>query len=186
MHTASSESASASSCPHVRRRGHPVAGSLGQARRRHRGPELPQCRRRYCAVQATHCDRFGTLIQLQPRWSKRRQDIEPAIDHAKSDHHILWCWLQGSTGDALHALPLCATCQNLRPLPQQLPAATQRPFFCACLHCGGRWWQRRSGFQRRWSAPRAVAPISRPRSWGRGRRTLGMSRFWSDVPLRDV
>jgi hypothetical protein len=39
-----------------------------------------------------------------------RQAIEPAIGHAKLDHRMERCWLQGSMGDALHAV-LCA-CQR--------------------------------------------------------------------------
>ncbi|SDY68537.1 transposase, IS5 family, partial [Nitrosomonas sp. Nm58] len=49
----------------------------------------------------------------QRRWLKRRQAVEPAIGHLKSDHRMDRCWLQRKLGDALHAV-LCATGYNLR------------------------------------------------------------------------
>ncbi len=47
------------------------------------------------------------------RWLKRRQAVEPAIGHLKSDYRMDRCWLKGELGDALHAV-LCATGYNLR------------------------------------------------------------------------
>ena len=51
--------------------------------------------------------------KVQRRWLKRRQAVEPAIGHLKSDNRMQRCWLQGATGDALHAL-CCAVGYNLR------------------------------------------------------------------------
>jgi hypothetical protein len=61
-----------------------------------------------CApVQIIHRGKFRSLGAQQRQWLKRRQAIEPAIGHAKSDHRMDRCWLSGSSGDALHAV-LCA------------------------------------------------------------------------------
>jgi hypothetical protein len=48
----------------------------------------------------------------QRRWFRRRQAVEPAIGHLKSDHRMDRCWLQGKLGDSLHAV-LCAAGYNL-------------------------------------------------------------------------
>jgi transposase, IS5 family len=65
------------------------------------------------AVQIIHRGKFKSLDAQQRRWLKRRQAIEPAIGHAKLDHRMDRCWLQGATGDALHAV-LCAAGFNIR------------------------------------------------------------------------
>lgn len=59
------------------------------------------------------CTGASSLTKRQRRWLKRRQAIEPAIGHLKTDHRMDRCWLQGSLGDALHAV-LCAAGYNLR------------------------------------------------------------------------
>lgn len=64
-------------------------------------------------LQIIHRGRIKTMTQAQRRWLKRRQAVEPAIGHLKSDHRMQRCWLQGATGDALHAL-CCAVGYNLR------------------------------------------------------------------------
>jgi transposase, IS5 family len=64
-------------------------------------------------VQIIHRGKYKTLTALQRRWLKRRQAIEPAIGHMKSDHRMDRCWLAGPTGDALHALS-CAAGYNIR------------------------------------------------------------------------
>ena len=56
----------------------------------------------------------------QRRWLKRRQAVEPAIGHLKSDHRMNRCWLKGKLGDALHAV-LCAAGYNLRWLMRAVP-----------------------------------------------------------------
>jgi transposase, IS5 family len=64
-------------------------------------------------VQIIHRGKFKSLSAQQRRWLKRRQAIEPAIGHAKLDHRMDRCWLQGASGDALHAV-LCAAGYNIR------------------------------------------------------------------------
>jgi len=72
-------------------------------------------------VQIIHRGKFKSLDAQQRRWLKRRQAIEPAIGHAKSDHRMDRCWLVGSTGDALHAV-LCAAGFNIRWLLRAIAA----------------------------------------------------------------
>lgn len=64
-------------------------------------------------VQIIHRGKFKSLTKPQRRWLKRRQAVEPAIGHLKSDHRMDRCWLQGTLGDALHTV-LCAVGYNLR------------------------------------------------------------------------
>jgi hypothetical protein len=64
-------------------------------------------------VEIIHRGKYKSLTKQQRRWLKRRQAVEPAIGHLKSDHRMDRCWLQGELGDALHAV-LCATGYNLR------------------------------------------------------------------------
>jgi IS5 family transposase len=64
-------------------------------------------------VEIIHRGKYKSLTAPQRRWLKRRQAVEPAIGHLKSDHRMDRCWLQGQLGDALHAV-LCATGYNIR------------------------------------------------------------------------
>lgn len=64
-------------------------------------------------VEIIHRGKYKTLTLEQKRWLKRRQAIEPMIGHTKSDNRMDRCWLQGSLGDALHALS-CAAGYNIR------------------------------------------------------------------------
>ena len=64
-------------------------------------------------VNIIHRGKYKSLTKQQRRWLKRRQAVEPAIGHLKSDHRMDRCWLQGQTGDALHTV-LCAAGYNLR------------------------------------------------------------------------
>lgn len=64
-------------------------------------------------VEIIHRGKYKSLTAQQRRWLKRRQAVEPAIGHLKSDHRMDRCWLKGQLGDALHAV-LCATGYNLR------------------------------------------------------------------------
>lgn len=64
-------------------------------------------------VQIIHRGRSKSLTDQQRRWLKRRQAVEPAIGHLKHDNGMDRCWLQGATGDALHAV-LCAAGYNIR------------------------------------------------------------------------
>ena len=75
-----------------------------------------------CApVQIIHRGKFKSLDAQQRRWLKRRQAIEPAIGHTKSDNRMDRCWLGGSSGDALHAV-LCAAGFNIRWLLRAIAA----------------------------------------------------------------
>ena len=47
------------------------------------------------------------------RLLKRRQAVEPVIEHLKDDYGLRRNWLKGSEGDVLHPV-LCATGYNLR------------------------------------------------------------------------
>ena len=64
-------------------------------------------------IEIIHRGKYKTLTQEQKRWLKRRQAVEPAIGHLKSDHGMDRCWLAGQLGDALHAIS-CAVGYNIR------------------------------------------------------------------------
>lgn len=66
-------------------------------------------------VQIIHRGRYKSLSKQERGWLKRRQAVEPAIGHLKSDHRLDHCWLKGALGDALHAVS-CAAGYNLRCL----------------------------------------------------------------------
>jgi transposase, IS5 family len=84
-----------------------------------------------CApVQIIHRGKFKSLDKQQRKWLKRRQAIEPAIGHAKSDHRMDRCWLKGAQGDALHAV-LCAAGFNIRWLLRAIAAKGLRAFLLA-------------------------------------------------------
>ena len=57
--------------------------------------------------------KFKSLSPQQKGWLRRRQAVEPAIGHLKSDHRMDRCWLKGALGDALHTIS-CAAGYNLR------------------------------------------------------------------------
>ena len=63
--------------------------------------------------QIIHRGKYKSLSPQQKGWLRRRQAVEPAIGHLKSDHRMDRCWLQGALGDALHASS-CAAGYNLR------------------------------------------------------------------------
>ena len=63
--------------------------------------------------QIIHRGKFKSLSPQQKGWLRRRQAVEPAIGHLKSDHRMDRCWLQGTLGDALHTIS-CAAGYNLR------------------------------------------------------------------------
>jgi transposase, IS5 family len=88
-------------------------------------------------VDIIHRGKYRSLIARQRRWLRRRQAIEPAIGHLKSDHRMDRCWLQGHLGDALHTV-LCAAGYNLRWLMRAmvrlgLKALLLRPQFVLLL-----------------------------------------------------
>jgi transposase, IS5 family len=72
-------------------------------------------------VQIIHRGKFKSLDVQQRKWLKRRQAIEQAIGHTKSENRMDRCWLSGSSGDALHAV-LCAAGFNIRWLLRAIAA----------------------------------------------------------------
>jgi transposase, IS5 family len=64
-------------------------------------------------MEIIHRGKIKSLSKQQKTWLRRRQAVEPAIGHLKSDHRMDRCWLQGTVGDALHAVS-CAAGFNLR------------------------------------------------------------------------
>jgi transposase, IS5 family len=71
-------------------------------------------------MEIIHRGRIKSLSLQQKKWLRRRQAVEPAIGHLKSDHRMDRCWLQGAAGDALHAIS-CAAGFNLRWLLRAIP-----------------------------------------------------------------
>ena len=63
--------------------------------------------------QIIHRGKFKSLSAQERAWLRRRQAVEPAIEHLKSDNRLDRCWLQGALGDALHAIS-CAAGYNMR------------------------------------------------------------------------
>lgn len=82
--------------------------------------------------QIIHRGKFKSLSDQQKRWLKRRQAVEPAIGHLKADHRMDRCWLQGSTGDALHAIS-CAAGYNIRWLLRAIARLGIGAFFLRLL-----------------------------------------------------
>jgi len=70
-------------------------------------------------VNIVHRGRIKSMSQSQRKQLKRRQAIEPVIGHLKQDHRMNRCHLQGSLGDALHAMA-CAAGYNIRWLMRAL------------------------------------------------------------------
>ncbi len=88
-------------------------------------------------VKIIHRGKYRSLTKQQRRWLKRRQAIEPAIGHLKSDNRLDRCHLKGQIGDALHAV-LCAAGYNIRWLMRAmarlgLKALLLRPNFMRLL-----------------------------------------------------
>jgi transposase, IS5 family len=83
-------------------------------------------------VQIIHRGRYKRMSKQQRRWLKRRQAVEPAIGHLKSDHRMDRCWLQGQLGDALHTIS-CAVGYNLRWLMRAIVELKVGPAFLCLL-----------------------------------------------------
>jgi IS5 family transposase len=83
-------------------------------------------------VQIIHRGRYKRMSKQQRRWLKRRQAVEPAIGHLKSDHRMDRCWLQGQLGDALHTIS-CAAGYNLRWLMRAIVELKVGPAFLCLL-----------------------------------------------------
>ena len=83
-------------------------------------------------AQIIHRGKFKSLSPQQKGWLRRRQAVEPAIGHLKSDHRLDRCWLQGTLGDALHAIS-CAAGYNLRWLLRAIVRLGIGPLFLCLL-----------------------------------------------------
>jgi transposase, IS5 family len=82
--------------------------------------------------QIIHRGKFNRLNPQQKAWLRRRQAVEPAIGHLKSDHRMDRCWLKGSLGDALHTIS-CAAGYNLRWLLRAIAKLSIGPAFLCLL-----------------------------------------------------
>jgi len=83
--------------------------------------------------QIIHRGRYKSLSPQQKGWLRRRQAVEPAIGHLKSDHRMDRCWLQGALGDALHSIS-CAAGYNLRWLMRAIARLGLGAAFLRLLH----------------------------------------------------
>jgi IS5 family transposase len=83
-------------------------------------------------VQIIHRGKHKSLTLQQRKWLRRRQAIEPVIGHTKLDHRMERCWLQGASGDALHAV-LCATGYNIRWLLRVIQAKGLKALLLALI-----------------------------------------------------
>ncbi len=83
-------------------------------------------------VEILHRGRWTSMTSAQRRWLKRRQAVEPAIGHLKSDNRMERCWLQGEQGDAIHAV-LCAAGYNLRWLMRAIARLNIGPLLLRLL-----------------------------------------------------
>ena len=79
-----------------------------------------------------HRGKFKRLNPQQKAWLRRRQAVEPAIGHLKSDHRMSRCWLKGAVGDALHTIS-CAAGYNLRWLLRAIARLGLGPAFLCLL-----------------------------------------------------
>jgi IS5 family transposase len=84
--------------------------------------------RENAGVDIVHRGKIKKLDEEQKTWLKRRQAIEPAIGHLKSDHRMDRCWLKGAIGDELHTLG-CAAGYNLRWLLRAIARLGVRAVF---------------------------------------------------------
>ena len=83
-------------------------------------------------AEIIHRGKFKSLSPQQKGWLRRRQAVEPAIGHLKSDHRLDRCWLQSALGDALHAIS-CAAGYNLRWLLRAIARLGIGPLFLCLL-----------------------------------------------------
>jgi transposase, IS5 family len=123
-------------------------------------------------VEILHRGRWKSMTKQQRRWLKRRQAVEPAIGHLKSDHRMDRCWLHGERGDAIHAV-LCAAGYNLRWLLRAIVRLDIAPIFLRLL-C---WCRRGADF-----ALAGVCSASSSEN-RRVREVLGDRRRWGAALL---
>lgn len=81
-------------------------------------------------VQIIHRGKYKSLSDHEKRLLKRRQAIEPLIDHTMADRRMDRCWLQGAVGDALHA-SCCAAGYNIHWLLRAIVRLGLQGLFCA-------------------------------------------------------
>ena len=79
-----------------------------------------------------HRGKFKSLNPQQKAWLRRRQAVEPAIGHMKSDHRMDRCCLKDALGDALHTIS-CAAGYNLRWLLRAIAKLGIGPAFLCLL-----------------------------------------------------
>jgi IS5 family transposase len=82
--------------------------------------------------QIIHRGKIKSMTPQQKGWLRRRQAIEPAIGHLKSDNRMDRCWLQGAVGDLLHTIG-CAAGYNLRWLLRAIARLGIRAVFLRLL-----------------------------------------------------
>lgn len=123
-------------------------------------------------VEILHRGRWKSMTRKQRRCLKRRQAVEPAIGHLKSDHRMDRCWLRGEQGDAVHAL-LCAAGYNLRWLLRAIARLGIKPIFLR--PAPWRWW-RRFGAARRATVDLGYAILDYARRWWSPGRPLVAAR----------
>ena len=87
-----------------------------------------------------HRGKFKSLNPQQKTRLRRRQAVEPAIGHMKSDHRMDRCWLRGAIGDrctpsVARRATTCAGCCA------PISAWASGRLFCACFKwcCYQRW-----------------------------------------------
>lgn len=113
-------------------------------------------------VEILHRGWWKSMTQQQRRWLKRRQAVEPAIGHMKSDHRMERCWLQGERGDAIHAV-LCAAGFNVRWLLRAIVRLGIPPVF---LRLRWRWLHGLDWVHRMRNRPPArVGRATAPSAW---------------------
>ena len=129
-------------------------------------------------MQLIHRGKHKTLTAQQRRWLRRRQAIEPAIGHAKLDHRMDRCWLQGASGDALHAV-LCAAGFNIRWLLRAIQAKGLKALFLALTVLARYGARRATNFVTTRTRP-ATGPNSRPGPWWRPTLRAPTASVWAN------
>ena len=121
-------------------------------------------------VQIIHRGRLKSLSAQERRWLNRRQAVEPAIGHLKSDHRLDRCWLKGALGDALHAIS-CAAGYNLRWLLRAIARLKIGPVFLRLIQMALVWQWRICASQEP-----SNAALERPRSRGADSAAVRLER----------
>lgn len=104
-----------------------------------------------------HRGKFKSLSRQHRGWLRRRQAVEPAIGHLKSDHRMDRCWLQGALGDALHAVS-CAAGYNVRWLLRAIARLGIGPAFLRLLQAALLLGQAMRASQGAFQAARCLVP----------------------------